>query len=519
MFGRADSAMTALGSLPSLVDPDGRNPAIVRALRLSWDALLIAGALSFLLGELSVYRLLRAAVVAANNVPASARWSFCLPEPDCDLRDYVSHECESSSNICTIVCEIASKTRFGRRSFYTEDQQPPPPLFPPPRDLAPPKMLPRLPAYVQPPNIERRDESGHSFGYGAGGMAMRVPDPSSGCSGSGGRAAVADLNDGAPDTPKRRKVMSGGYAMCGASAGLMAPSSPPQATPGDAAMPSGGASSRDYHGPREFGAFGDRVADDEGLGLTRGFHNMSLTRLSVPQPIGELSTLAHEPVEPLGPVSSDSIMDVTSTIGSFPLYNADSGSFEDVGGGENHDGAAGGDGRRSGRRLSSFLRDPTRMMFSPVSLGQFSGMSRLDDPLQSAASTTGSDLGQDVVVVGDDFLENNDICDNSLLVAGTAKGAPGPAGKESCRDRFEPADEGGGASGGYPAADRCPRPGHLAGLPGKHAAGERAALECGAVGRGDDRGAAKEWGLAKDGLLVCVKNEDGEEGGRRLSPF
>ncbi|CAM9146008.1 unnamed protein product [Ectocarpus sp. 8 AP-2014] len=124
MLGQRDAATDVLDTIPSLVDVgSGGNPSVVRALPLSWDALLIASALSFLLGQGATYQRLRSAVELATDVPAEARWTFCLPEPGSDPQAYVVHECNSSSNICNIMCEIASKTNFGAQPFYSDEQQ------------------------------------------------------------------------------------------------------------------------------------------------------------------------------------------------------------------------------------------------------------------------------------------------------------------------------------------------------------------------------------------------------------
>ncbi|CAB1097778.1 unnamed protein product [Ectocarpus sp. CCAP 1310/34] len=124
MLGQRDAATDVLDTIPSLVDVgSGGNPSVVRALPLSWDALLIASALSFLLGQGATYQRLRSAVELATDVPAEARWTFCLPEPGSDPQAYVVHECNSSSNICNIMCEIASRTNFGAQPFYSDEQQ------------------------------------------------------------------------------------------------------------------------------------------------------------------------------------------------------------------------------------------------------------------------------------------------------------------------------------------------------------------------------------------------------------
>lgn len=68
MLGRGDRAMILLQSIPMLIQrSEGGNPDAMRALPLSWDALLISGALTFLLGQLPTYRRIRAAVVTSVN--------------------------------------------------------------------------------------------------------------------------------------------------------------------------------------------------------------------------------------------------------------------------------------------------------------------------------------------------------------------------------------------------------------------------------------------------------------------
>lgn len=76
MLGRGDKAMTLLQTIPALVrESEGGNPDAMRALPLSWDALLIAGALTFLLGQLSTYRRIRASVMACVE---SMPWEVCF---------------------------------------------------------------------------------------------------------------------------------------------------------------------------------------------------------------------------------------------------------------------------------------------------------------------------------------------------------------------------------------------------------------------------------------------------------
>lgn len=435
MLGRVELAMVSLASLPSLVeDADGRNPAVARALPLSWDTLLIAGSLSFLLGQRDVYRRLRAVVLVANEVPPSARWSFCLPDAEYDVRAYVSHKCKSLNNICTIMREIADKTNYGKKPFYAEYDKHVL-LAAQCREFDTVGLFPRLPAHFMPPNLEVQDDSGHNFGYGAGGMAMRVPHPSSReGSGDGRRPPQADTACNTPDAPKRRKTMpGGGYE---ASEGRTDSNSSPQSTAvatGRENPYSSNSGTREYV-PRFIFDADDSGLRSEGPGLTKGLHNMSLTRLSVVQPNGYLSNGLHEPQGPLGRVPSEGTFDLGSTLGSFSLPNTE---YESPDGGARNDGdSAGSSGARLQRRLSSFWKI-SKGLFSPSSWAQLSNISRPDGLGQSPGSMGGSDLGQDIVMVGDDFLEHNDLCGNSFLGTEPISANAGDAEKKSLAKRLE----------------------------------------------------------------------------------
>lgn len=174
MLGQRDAATEILDTIPALVDPaSGGNPSVIRALPVSWDALLIASALSFLLGQGNTYQRLRAAVELVTNVPVEARWTFCLPELGSDPRAYVVHECNSSSNICSIMCEIANKTGFGVRPYYL-DEQLPEPQQQQQRFLHQP--TPTAPAVVlSSPHHQLLDEPAtqHRYGYGCDGRSMK----------------------------------------------------------------------------------------------------------------------------------------------------------------------------------------------------------------------------------------------------------------------------------------------------------------------------------------------------------
>ena len=125
MLGRRQAALNLLDLIPQLfASRSDRSPSVARALPLSWDALVIAATLSFLLNQGRAYSQLRAALDETNNVPPSAHWTFCLPDSGTDPLSFARHKCRSSSNICIIVCNIALKTNFGTETFYSGFQSP-----------------------------------------------------------------------------------------------------------------------------------------------------------------------------------------------------------------------------------------------------------------------------------------------------------------------------------------------------------------------------------------------------------
>lgn len=566
MLGQRDAAAEILDTIHPLVDlPSGGNPSVIRALPLSWDALLIAASLAFILGQGPTYQRLRASVELVTRVPDDARWTFCLPEPGSDPRAYVTHECQSSSNICAIMCEIANRTAFGGRPFYADEQQQqeqPPPT--PPQQLPQQQFLhepsPTMPAVVlsSPHHQLLLDPEGstaaagqqsrqHRYGFdyegkvmrrtpsdlhgsfppavnggGAADTAMSFFDGGFGGFGGAGAAELDAATAAVPDDPgaagafidaaayKRRRMMVGvddggssdpsGHdndfvlSSGGHQPALLAKTHPVYGGAGSAGhtdqndqnygttafnlrelgQAGGGgetaggkqeASGDDIVGADVGGEDGDAVCGS--LGLTRGFHNMSLSRLS-----GPLGSLQQDPGGQLGRVPSDGILDLNSSLGSFnmDLMGMDGsvgggvkseerlGSFSsmpqvaasdcDTGGANNLSGimfpassssssssdSGGGSGNGSGNkrplggggtsacssskplRLSSFstyatslCRSPSSSMLLPLGRGRDDG----------SIGQCGSDLGHDIVGSADDFMDeegNDDICGNILSV-------------------------------------------------------------------------------------------------------
>lgn len=454
MLGRRDAALAVLETVPCLADAaTGGDPCVVRALPLSWDAVLIASALSFLLGEDDTYRRLRAAVEVAMDVPPAARWTYCLPEPGSDPRAYVTHECHSSSNICTIMCEIASTTAFGLRPFYPDDPQP---LRPPAVELSPHQQTDQAGCPTE----------GNSCGYGTGDLTMmRAPPGDWGCAAAGGgpfenSGGVEGTATVRPDVVvsdsiagKRRRVMDedvdapecvGMFPEVGATA--LPPANPVIDAAAEASTSTRAGECNSLAHPcfavkdeGKRGFVSGRIEEDEGLGLTRGLHNMSLSRLSAPLlPGGGVAPGGlNEDHGILGRIPSEGIMDLGSTLGSFAMDIGSAGdtvSHTDNHSGDDESSILGsmiGGGRRSHRRLSSFSTYSTSLCRSG-SMPRTSGGS-IDH---------GSDLGQDMVVATDDFLDEegtDDICRNILSVDAILADIGGVA---SCA-----AKKGGGAGG------------------------------------------------------------------------
>ena len=565
MLGLSEAAAETLDTIYPLVDlASGGNPSVIRALPLSWDALLIASALAFILGRGDTYQRLRSAVELVKTVPNDARWTFCLPEPGSDPRAYVAHECQSSSNICAIMCEIASRTAFGGRPFYAEEQQPPPPppQAQPQRQQLLQEPAPNMPAVVlSSPHHQLRlgpatqQSREHRYGYDYEGKAMRrMPSDlrgsfpatagggdtamtffdggfDGGFGGGGGPGAVeidaaaaaaaaataaAAAAAAVPSDAgafvdaaayKRRRMMAGvdgGGPSESSSNDFMLPNggnhpllqtklhpvygnasvtgrydnsvgkafnfclpgstSGGQVAGGRGGIGSGGGGGGGVGDSNPAGIGGD-VRGEEGdldcggLGLTRGFHNMSLSRLS-----GQLGGMQQDP-EQLGRVPSEGIMDLSSSLGSFnmDMMGIDGvgggvkseerlGSFTGIpqassecdGGGANNlggimfpasDGGSSGSGNGTGNKrplgggggggagLSASKPPPRLSSFSTyaTSLCRSSSSSMLQPLARDDGSIgqCGSDLGHDIVGSAEDFMDedgNDDICGNIFSV-------------------------------------------------------------------------------------------------------
>eukprot|EP00752_Nemacystus_decipiens_P001537 g1506.t1 len=612
MLGQRDAATKILDTIPSLVDPSsGGNPSVIRALPLSWDALLIASALSFLLGQGATYRRLRAAVDLVANIPVDARWTFCLPEPGSDPRAYVVHECDSSSNICSIMCEIATKTGFGVRPYYPDEQQQqqqqqqlpekPPAQRPRPQQTQQPQLqqkflhqpAPTMPAVVlssphhHHPLNDPAASTPHFYGYGfdsravkrmpsdlqdafpavpatmslfdgdlggdggvgADGIAAAVPDDwgvdgayldsaaykrrmmagvdgdgdgdgSSSDPSDGGSAFMSRSSSGGQQQQQLTPLQLHAHPVCGGGGGTMETGGisnqhdssndafglgAPPATARTAPAGGGGGGALDTAatGARSRGpgiaspgvGVGDLDDDADGgsLGLTRGLHNMSLSRLS-----GPLGGLQQDDSGHLGRVPSEGIMDLSSSIGSFAMDMDDCGggaksvdrlgSFVGVlphdsdfdaggraggrrgeGGGESRNGAGnnkrpfdGGPGSPSSPskrplRLASFSTLSTPLCRSTSSSSMLPAGAARDD---GSIGQCGSDLGHDIVASAEDFMDedgNDDICGNILSVdailgdVGSSPGKEGSSGGGGGSDSGEEGEGGGGGGGGAAA--------------------------------------------------------------------
>lgn len=582
MLGQRDAATEILDTIPALVDPgSGGNPSVIRALPLSWDALLIASALSFLLGQGTTYQRLRAAVDLVANIPVDARWTFCLPEPGSDPRAYVAHECDSSSNICAIMCEIASKTGFGVRPYYPDEQQPEPQPLQPQQFLHQP--APTMPAVVMSsPHHQRLNEPAtqHRYGYGFDGRSVKrmpsdldgsfpaVPAATSFFDGDlGGDAAAGVADGGAAAVPddlgadgayldsavyKRRRMMAG---VDGADAGSSNPSG------GGFALPSRGGGGQ--HTPLQLhsrpvyggtpgtggghydnatnafglgapaaastvagesaaagarvqgpgtgpGGIGDLDEDDPdgiSLGLTRGLHNMSLSRLS-----GPLGGLQQDPGH-LGRVPSEGIMDLSSSIGSFAMDMAgldggvggaksvdrlgsfvgispqdsdfDAGAPASSGAGDKHPFGASTTATKP-LRLASFSTYSTALCRSASSSSMLLPHARDDGSIGQC----GSDLGHDIVASAEDFMDedgNGDICGNILSVDSILGGVSMPREEGGSIKNGGGGGGGGGGEGGGGAAAPLP-PGGDGGVGGGSPLLAGGGGGDGSGGGGDDTG-------------------------------
>ncbi|CAM9813516.1 unnamed protein product, partial [Hapterophycus canaliculatus] len=579
MLGQRDAAIGTLDTIPSLVDlASGGNPSVVRALPLSWDALLIASALAFFLGQGGTYQRLRSAVELATGVPAEARWTFCLPEAESDPHMFASHDCRSSSNICNIMCEIATKTEFGGRPFYADEQeqQQHAVLTPPASAEMPSVVLPStsVQTHHNRQNILQdttaaaaiQQAGEHRYGYGYGGKAIRrMPSDLHGICGSGGAGgastmslfdgdatasveagtgavatAVSDdagMEGGSADSAvhKRRRMisstsdvsgssqfdLSGGFAQRGGRGGgqympFPAPVHPVYGSaPGTAAdfktHGTGGKAGVPANSPSG-GPGGDSDPDDGvSLGLTRGLHNMSLSRLSGTLSVGHVSGVS---VGELGRVPSEGIMDLSSSMGSFGIDMVGVGSaggggqscdplisFADEGGGGGANSfssmmfpaAAGGTGVGAtgdsgtvGKKRSFGCSEAASSSLKPLRLSSFGTYSTLlcrsapkrgdGEGDEGSIGQCGSDLGHDIVTSAEDFMSEegneDDTCGNILSVdamlgsmqqqqrqGSLGRTASSGGGEETATARAEsrvstmaPGGGGGGGGGGGEAA-------------------------------------------------------------------
>lgn len=280
---------------------------------------------------------------------------------------------------------------------------------------------------------------GRSRGYGSGGRVARADRGGNGLDGG-------DISN---SPYKRRKVKSAQNPLDGES---------PMASDGmdnnmrvedmaSGRVGGGGSEASVVHGLMPKDAYQSRCqntngsdydgksgADDDGLGLSRGLHNMSLTRLAVSPPVGgdEPATGSHRAHGgALGRVPSEDIMDLGSTIGSFTLGSMGSGlvneDFIELGEESRHNNAGfcqdamGGNAGDSGgarpqqRRLSSFIKHRARHEAYSVRIGSRSRMSEGGGSVASGGRCGGgpsaedSDIGaQDeavvTVVTGDEYL-------------------------------------------------------------------------------------------------------------------
>ncbi|CAM9847298.1 unnamed protein product [Chrysoparadoxa australica] len=120
ILGRSADAAQALSYVPDMIEG---NPEIMKALPLSWDATLIAGSISFLLGCSPTFSRIYHALEPVQNSTAATKWQCHLPRPDSPREMFLHHACMSSSNICDIVCEVGQKTKCGTVCYYDNEQR------------------------------------------------------------------------------------------------------------------------------------------------------------------------------------------------------------------------------------------------------------------------------------------------------------------------------------------------------------------------------------------------------------
>mmetsp|Transcript_7631 Transcript_7631/g.11452 ORF Transcript_7631/g.11452 Transcript_7631/m.11452 type:complete len:859 (-) Transcript_7631:223-2799(-) len=120
MLGRRPEAVSALLRIPAFLESC---PDAPRALPLSWDTCLMAALLSFLLQLNPQYNVIHAAVERAQNATAATQWTCRLPPPGSSLDKFLQHRCPSTSNICSIICQLWNQTEHGSRCFYRDHSE------------------------------------------------------------------------------------------------------------------------------------------------------------------------------------------------------------------------------------------------------------------------------------------------------------------------------------------------------------------------------------------------------------
>mmetsp|Transcript_2655 Transcript_2655/g.3965 ORF Transcript_2655/g.3965 Transcript_2655/m.3965 type:complete len:667 (+) Transcript_2655:206-2206(+) len=117
MLGRREDAENVLKKVPSFLESC---PDAPRALPLSWDSSLIVATLAFILQLRPSYAAIYSAVKYSQNATAATQWTCQLPSVDQTPNDYLDHRCRSTSNICSIICQVGRTTKCGKECFYSD---------------------------------------------------------------------------------------------------------------------------------------------------------------------------------------------------------------------------------------------------------------------------------------------------------------------------------------------------------------------------------------------------------------